>query len=437
MSPRQSALNPVLRRVADALIPSPSARAKAAPKAHTLEFQKISSHRSKAPADYMSWRSCPVCGGEQHRPLLEYENFQFYTDADVSKQATIRQVQCLDCFGVFMNPVFTPEGFAVLFAEAGASYGSTSGRQTEQIAWLTDHGLLAPGSTLLDIGCYEGSFIGKLPTGIKGVGVDIDQPAIERARKRFSGTTPHDFICADFENFEVSAAINTITMFHVLEHLPQPVIVLKRLADLATSRTRLLVEVPVVENVIYGDVCGFVTVQHLTHFSIASLTNVMHAAGWRIIEHQAMEGYNGFRVVAEPAARAECRRSEKDIGSFLTYLSRWYEAVGGLEERLRRIKTSQCVVRGGGLQTEYLFHLTSLFGNGRNFLIADSDPLKAGKSWRGIPILGLQCLDTIDWSRAQMVLSSYSHQDAMREEARAKGIPDAAVIQLYDHIYRY
>ena len=404
---------------------------------NALEFFPVMRDRAATADHYMSWRRCPVCDGERHRPMLEYDNFQFYTDAEVSKQATIRQVLCLDCFAAFMNPVFSPEGFAVLFAEAGASYGSTSGRQAEQLDWLKEHGLLEPGTTLMDIGCYEGSFIGKLPSGIKGIGVDIDKPAIDRARHRFGPSTAHAFICADFEKFEVAERVDVITMFHVLEHLPRPVEVLKRLAALATSSTRLLVEVPVVENVIFGDACGFVTVQHLTHFSKASLSNVLHAAGWRLISSQSMEGYNGYRIVAEPAPQQTCRPEPMDLGSFTTYLSRWYAAIGELETRLRAAKAPLCILRGGGLQTEYLLHLTSLFAGNRKFLIVDGDPLKQGKFWRGIPIVGPDRLADIDWHDVNMVLSSYSHQDAMRAEAKAAGIPEAAVIPLYDRIWRY
>jgi len=401
------------------------------------EFARVVAKRSATLTAYMDWRPCPICGGERHRPLLEFDDFQFYTDADASKRTTIRQVQCLDCFGVFMNPVFNARGFAILFAEAGASYGSTSGRQAEQLDWLKARGLSEPGMTLLDIGCYDGSFIGKLPTGLKGIGVDIDGPAIERARRCFPNTVTHGFICADFEKVEVSEPVHVITMFHVLEHLPRPVDVLKRLAALATSQTRLLVEVPVVEHVIYGDACGFVTVQHLTHFSKASLRNMLAEAGWHIETAEQMDGYNGFRVIAKVGCRDAFRPEPHDLGLFTHYLARWYAAVGELEGRIRQITAPRCILRGGGLQTEYLFHLTSLFANDREFLIVDSDPLKQGKTWRGIRIVGGERLETMDWDNTQVVLSSYSHQDAMRAEARVVGIPDRAVVSLYDRIWRY
>lgn len=405
--------------------------------ARSMPFATISRMRTNIANSYMEDRSCPICASDKHRPLFEYDNFQFYTDAVLTKQATIRQVQCLDCYSAFMNPVFTPEGFAILFAEAGASYGSTAGRQTEQLAWLKARGLLENGTTLLDIGCYDGSFIGKLPAGIQGVGVDIDEPAIERARQRFASNGSHRFLCADFERFEVDRPVDVITMFHVLEHLPRPAAVLRRLAELATPNTRILIEVPVFENVIFGDICGFATVQHLTHFSVASLNNILHESGWRQVSAEAMEGYNGYRVIAEPAARTRFEAAPDDAGLILNYLSKWYKAVAVVEARIRGLKAPRCILRGGGLQTEYLLQLTSLFSGTHEFLIADKDPLKQGKAWRGIPIVGTDCLASADWSGTQLVLSSYSHQEAMRDEARALGLLADKVVPLYDHVSRY
>ena len=162
------------------------------------DFARFSRSHPAPAAGYLALRPCPLCGGAEHRPLLEVADFQFYVDTPVSTRATIRQVQCRDCFAAFMNPVFTPEGFAVLFAKAGASYGSSSHRQDEQIGWIRERGLLAPGGTLLDVGCFEGSFLDRLPEGVRGVGVDIDGPAIERANRRSAGPLRR-FVCADFE----------------------------------------------------------------------------------------------------------------------------------------------------------------------------------------------------------------------------------------------
>ena len=401
------------------------------------EFARFSRRHPAAAAGTLAARPCPLCGGGEHRPLLEFEGFQFYVDTPVSTRATIRQVQCRDCFAAFMNPVFTPEGFAVLFAKAGASYGSSSHRQDEQIGWIRERGLLAPGGTLLDVGCFEGSFLDKLPEGVRGIGVDIDGPAIERATLRSAGPLRR-FVCADFETVVLDERVDLITMFHVLEHLPHPVAVLKQLARLAHPGTRLLVEVPVVENMNIGDVCGFLTVQHLTHFSTGSLRNALAAAGWRLTAAETIGDDRGYRVVAEPAGREEAVKPvPADRRHLLAYFSDWYRALAEIESRIRRLEKPRCVIRGGGLHAEYLYHLTSLAEGGREFLVVDGDPLKQGQSWRGIPIAGPEVLPELEWRETQMLLSSYSHQEAMGDEARRLAIPEASVLALYDRVFRY
>lgn len=391
-------------------------------------------------AAYLAPRPCPICGGPAHRPLLEFEGYQFYVDLPDSTQVTIRQVQCRRCFAAFMNPVFTPEGFAALFARAGASYpsyGSTGERETVQMAWLQERGHLAPGQTLLDVGCFEGAFLSRLPVGVRGIGVDIDAPAIERANRRH-GDANRRFVCADFESVQLDQPVDLITLFHVLEHLPRPVAVLRQLARLAHPRTRLLVEVPVLENATFDAVCGFMTVQHLTHFSIGSLGNALAVAGWRVISAEAMAGYNGYRVIAEPAGtEAAARPLLEDCHRMLAYLSGWNRALAEVESRIRRLDRRRCVIRGGGLHAENLYHLTSLAAGEREFLVVDSDPLKQGECWRGIPTVGPECLSALDWSETQLLISSYFHQEAMREEARRLGIPEAATVVLYDRVFRY
>ena len=401
------------------------------------DFARFSRRHPATAAGTLAARPCPLCGGAEHRPLLEFADFQFYVDTPVATRATIRQVQCRDCGAAFMNPVFTPEGFAVLFAKAGASYGSSSHRQDEQIGWIRDRALLPPGGTLLDVGCFEGSFLDKLPEGVRGIGVDIDAPAIERANHRSAGPRRR-FVCADFETVALDERVDLITMFHVLEHLPRPVAVLKQLARLAHPGTRLLVEVPVVENMVIGDVCGFLTVQHLTHFSTGCLRHALAAAGWRLTAAETIGDYRGYRVVAEPAGREEAVKPvPEDHRHLLSYLADWHRALAEVESRIRRIDTPRCVIRGGGLHAEYLYHLTSLADGDREFLVVDGDPLKQGGSWRGIPIHGPEALTGQDWSRTSLLLSSYSHQDAMRDEARRLGIPDHAVVALYNRVYRY
>ena len=130
-------------------------------------------------------RPCPICGSNRARTILQFDQFQFYSDSDkLPKRADLKEVQCLDCFALYLNPCYSEYGFQVLFAEAGCSYGSTAGHTQEQIDWLGARGFLSAGSRFLDAGCYDGGFLAKLPDNLERIGVDIDEPAVLQRNHR-------------------------------------------------------------------------------------------------------------------------------------------------------------------------------------------------------------------------------------------------------------
>lgn len=219
-------------------------------------------------------RQCPICGSTDSRLIMELPEFQFYSDSEVlPKRFSVREHICLDCYALYLNPCYSDYGFETLFAEAGQSYGSLSSHTNNQIEWLKKHNLLNAGSRLLDVGCYDGSFLARLPAAVKKRGVDIDEAAILRGQKLHKNKDIK-FYHGDFENFIYEDETpDAITMFHVLEHLPRPVEVLKRLASMSSSSTGLVVEVPILENGITNDISSFFSIQHMTHFSKQSLLN--------------------------------------------------------------------------------------------------------------------------------------------------------------------
>jgi SAM-dependent methyltransferase len=385
-------------------------------------------------------RPCPICGGDRSRTVLQFDQFQFYSDSgEVPKRVDIREVQCLDCFALYLNPCYSDYGFRVLFAEAGCSYGSTVGRPYEEIEWLRARSLLGSGSRFLDAGCYDGGFLAKLPEDLEKIGVDIDGPAIERGRQTLGGKGI-EFIQGDFESFRCDKSLDVITMFHVLEHLPRPVPILRNLRSMAHPQTRLVVEVPVLENGVTNDINGFFSVQHMTHFSRASLQNCLASAGWKIHESQQQE-HNGFRVVAVPGVPVRVPERDAQATSLLhTYLAGWYGALKKAEVRLSELRdTGRCFIWGGGLHTEFLYQTTSFFSSrpDREYVIVDSDPMKRGKSWRGIEIHSPDVLRDISCSSERLVVSSYGSQPSIVNAAKELGFSLNRISSLYDEVRIY
>jgi hypothetical protein len=387
-------------------------------------------------------RPCPICEALKSRTVCEFTDFQFFSDCvSKPKRVSIKNVVCSDCHALYLNPCYSNYGFNVLFAEAGQSYGSTEGRPLEQIDWLNNRKLLNPNSRLLDVGCYDGAFLSKLPAHVQKLGVDIDEPAIERGRQQ------HDiqFFLGDFETFEFNGeSPSVITMFHVLEHLPRPVQVLRKLRSISKSSTHMVVEVPVLENGKTNDINGFMSVQHMTHFSQTSLRNCLAVAGWRIIEEEPQDDYNGFRVLARVAEDGDfnlhLNAGINDYYLLISYLENWYNVISRVEKRLLDISLDkQLVIWGGGLHTEFLFNFTSLFSrlSGVKMCIVDSDPLKHGRSWRGVNIYPPDILNFIDWDSSTLLISSYGGQDSIKQAALEALVPESVIVTIYETIRRY
>ena len=408
----------------------------------TVTFAAIDSfpHNRREPA-LMMHRACPVCGARSQQAVVSFENFQFFTDsAQQAKVTDVHQVRCSDCYALHMNPCYSVEGFGILFAQAGMTYGATEMRKQEQLDWLTERNLLQPGSLLMDVGCYLGHFIGTLPQEVNAVGVDIDPGIIEHARATH-GAANRQFLAADLTGFTFDGNVDTFTMFHVLEHLPEPRKVLAQLRRIARPETRLVVEVPLLEKGKTNDINGYLTISHLTHFSLRTLEMCLHLEGWRITDRTDQPDYNGYRILAVPAEPGEgINGNAEDLQTLESYLAHWHEQRAKAEQRLNAVPgQNNCVLWGAGFHTELIYNLTDFFHRHpqRQYLLVDSDPGKQGKTWRGVPIGDSSTLGNLDWSTTELLLSSYGSQEVMTRLALAMGVPQEKIHCIYDTIRRY
>ena len=138
--------------------------------------------------------------------------------------------------------------------------------------------------TLLDIGCAAGYFLELASDqGWAAYGLEVSAFAANMARRRglrvVNGTSPAVFQAGQFD---------AITMWDVVEHLPDPVVFLKETNRLLRAGGLLSLCTGRIDSTL-AKLCGrhsriFNPPQHLTFFSRRSIERVLNLAGFRVIK---------------------------------------------------------------------------------------------------------------------------------------------------------
>lgn len=100
----------------------------------------------------------------------------------------------------------------------------------------------ARGHSLLDMPCGDGTLTAMMASSFsRVVGIDASSKHLELARKTLPEVEFHEAL---IEDFETSEQFSTITMLNILEHVVDPIEVLKKAACLLNDDGVLLVHVP-------------------------------------------------------------------------------------------------------------------------------------------------------------------------------------------------
>ena len=146
----------------------------------------------------------------------------------------------------------------------------------------------------LDVGCGSGGALGVAQAlGWQVAGVEVDHAAAEKARRFSPRVHAGDLLQAPFAPGE----FDCVTAFHVLEHVPYPVLAVRRMLEWLAPGGLLIVEVPNAGGLgarLFGRAwSGLELPRHLSHFTPATLGAVTGRAGGRVvwIWHQAKPRY--------------------------------------------------------------------------------------------------------------------------------------------------
>jgi 2-polyprenyl-3-methyl-5-hydroxy-6-metoxy-1,4-benzoquinol methylase len=249
-----------------------------------------------------SWEQTPclLCASDEHELLLE----QLTRDLDVR----CRIVRCRCCGLAYTNPRPTPQSIARYYPEDYSPHQPRHrpehrGRRNPFRAWLPS----TREGRLLDFGCGSGDLLRLMHgRGWQVTGIDASPRIVHKVRESFGlhalvGTLPHPDL--------VPASFDAITMAESLEHVHNPLRVLREACRLLTPGGRIIISVPNLDSLPFrwfgADWIGLDTPRHLTHFTPTSLRQMLVAAGFpvvqmRAIRHNSWLRHSARRAVAGP-----------------------------------------------------------------------------------------------------------------------------------------
>jgi len=146
----------------------------------------------------------------------------------------------------------------------------------------------------LDVGCGSGGTLGAAKAlGWRVAGIEMDEAAAARARRFTETLHVGDALTAPF----APASFDVVSAFHVLEHVPDPVALVRRMLGWLAPGGLVIIEVPNAGGLgawLFGRAwSGLELPRHLSHFTPDSLTRAVEQASGRVVWcwHQAKPRY--------------------------------------------------------------------------------------------------------------------------------------------------
>ncbi len=243
--------------------------------------------------------SCNLCGASDGKLFYEGEDARY---ADTPR-VRFRLVRCRSCGLIYLKPRPTQDSLPSYYPDDFAPYRQDTKEQPvggsglvrlSHVLWnkidrlkdaqrvrLIEQLHPEPGR-VLDVGCATGRFLWQMQCRGWGVaGVEMNAAAAQQASQALRAhIQPGTLNSARF----VDANFDVVTMFHVLEHLPDPLWALRRIDSLLRPGGFVVILVPNAKALEFSLLRGLdrnpVDIpRHLYHFSPTTLAELLRKAG--------------------------------------------------------------------------------------------------------------------------------------------------------------
>jgi SAM-dependent methyltransferase len=219
--------------------------------------------------------ACPGCGGSAQRPV--------FTAKDSIGPDSFALVSCRDCELVFVQPIPLARHIEAYYVTGYYGRRHPALKDFFMNVRLRHVGRPTGSGRILDLGCGTGDFLlACRKLGWKGVGVEQGGAPVMRQAAALGIETVLPEQMSELE----AASFDVVTIWHVLEHLPEPRVTLEAVRRLLSPTGRLVVEVPNFgswQARIGGPGWFHIDVpRHLLHFNRRALEGLLTRCGFSV-----------------------------------------------------------------------------------------------------------------------------------------------------------
>jgi SAM-dependent methyltransferase len=223
---------------------------------------------------------CCLCGNKRSVPFLAAPDRTHHVPGIFTLH------RCEFCGLIYLNPRPSSDSFAIIYPEDYGPYQELPNQTTLHTDWRRLCAFIKriqphPGQ-LLDVGSGSGAFLRAMRLLLPHwsvTGIEPDARAVRLARR--SGAR---VIHATLETAPLDGTVwDAITLWNVLEHLPDPLAALRRLRQLLKPGGVIYLTIPLCDSWdarLYGSYwCGWELPRHFYAFDRLSLGRLLNAAG--------------------------------------------------------------------------------------------------------------------------------------------------------------
>jgi SAM-dependent methyltransferase len=229
-------------------------------------------------------------------------NRPFLTRVDRFNGEVFQFVSCTQCGLIYLDPRPTQPELSKYYPENYEAYCSSEdqnlsrdSRQALNIQLDFVEKFVPSRGQLLDIGCATGNFMwAARERGWEVRGIEIIEPAAHIAQERYG-------LIVEIGSLETvewpEACFNVITLWDVLEHLPDPKVALNRCHNLLVPEGLLIFSIPNLKSFdryLFRQVwIGWDAPRHFNMFSEITIKRLFELTGFELLEQNCLLGGKG------------------------------------------------------------------------------------------------------------------------------------------------